>query len=102
MDLVQALMDFARAMRAGDYERAVELSAVLIKEGLLAWKQWEGGTPVAMVCPCNTDDDNAVADWIELQCKATCSAGGVTAAAVPWNLVLSLLLEVVKRLLDRV
>lgn len=100
MDYLKMVKDFSAALRARDYLKAAVLAADLIKAGVDLWSSWKTlqPGPVALVCPCNVDDDDAVADWCEIQTTAAMTASATP--ALPWNLLLPLLIQVLQRLLS--
>ena len=84
-----------------DFKLAIK---ALVEAGLGWWVSM-AVTPhaSAFLCPCDPDNNASCADWLEAQCRLCeghSAAGSVGAdGALPWNLLLPLLIKLLERFL---
>ena len=100
-ELFLKLDSLSRAVRARNWVAASLVLADLVKAGLEWWAQRQAtDEPVmAMAAPCNLDDLDAVADYLEAQSgqRAMLVAG----FAFPWQMVLPVIVDLILKVLQQ-
>lgn len=96
MDVFQKIKALSDAIKVRDVAAAFEAAAELIKLGGTLWRLFNPpreGVVFAQALPCDPSDDAKVCEFLDACCAPQAAPGVLAGAALPWGILLPLLLK---------